>query len=173
MRLHNSVLLPILLVACLGQVAFAQCHQTPQESAPSTAPTASPGATAEKSELEDHIVLLALKLTEKGAVRDVEVLKGPEGLRAAAIKAAKARKYKHRITWPDPHWMMVEVNFPQNGNGAPEVRQALPAGASSCIFAGQPMGYMPPPWSGDLPPWLNILLRVQPIMPVLAPESEK
>jgi hypothetical protein len=48
------------------------------------------------------MVLLTLKLSESGAVHDVEVLRGPETLRAVAIKAARARKYKHRITWPDP-----------------------------------------------------------------------
>lgn len=36
-------------------------------------------------------------------------------------------------SFPDPHEMMVEVKFPQDGDGMPEVRQALPAGVSSCI----------------------------------------
>jgi hypothetical protein len=128
MRLHNRVFLSILLVACLGQTSFAQCHHTPQES------TGSATLTAEQRELEDHIVLLTLKLSKRGTIRDVEVLKGPETLRAAAIKAAKARKYKQRITWPDPRRMMVEVQFPLDGNGAPEIRQALPAGVSSCVY---------------------------------------
>jgi hypothetical protein len=118
------------------------------------------------------MVLLTLKLSERGAVRDVEVLKGPETLRVAATKAARARKYKHRITWPDPSWMMVEVTFPPHGNGAPEIRQALPGGVSGCV-GGQPMRVAPIPWSGDLPPSLDFLLRAQPIMPLLAPGADK
>jgi len=172
MRLHNRVCFPILLVACLGHASFAQCHHMPQESALSTALTAST-PTAEQRELDDHMVLLILKLSEGGAVRDVEVLKGPEPLRGAAIKAARARKYKHRITWPDPRWMMVEVKFPAHRNGAPEIRQALPGGISSCVYAGQPISFTPIPWSGVLPPSLDLLLRSQPILPVLAPETDK
>jgi hypothetical protein len=98
------------------------CHQDSQQ-------------TPEQLALEDRTVLLTLELNKKGAVRDVKVLKGPETLRGAAIKAAKARTYKHRDTWPDPGSMMVEVTFPQDRNGAPEIRQAMPAGVSSCIPA--------------------------------------
>jgi len=121
MRLFKRVCLPISLLACLGQAAFTQCpHSTT--------------LTEEQRELEDRTVLLTLKLTKGGAVREASVLSGPETLRAPAIKAAKARKYKHRITWPDPR-EMVEVKFPQDGNGAPEIRQAMPAGVSSCVYA--------------------------------------
>lgn len=144
----------------------------PQGSALSIALTALTTPTAEQRELEDHMVLLTLKLSERGAVRDVEVLKGRETLRAAAIKAARARKYKHRITWPDPRWMMVEVTFPPHGNGAPEIRQALPGGVLGCV-AGQPISVAPIPWSGALPPSLDLLLRAQPIMPLLAPGADK
>jgi len=161
MQLFKRVCLPIFLATCLVQVAFSQCHQTSSKS------------QAEEQERKNRTVLLTLKLSKSGAVRDANVLQGPTTLRAAAIKAARARKYKHRITWPDPHEMMVEVKFPQDGNGAPEIRQALPAGVSSCVPAGQPMGYTSPPWSGVLPPSLNLFLRVQPIMPELAPETEK
>jgi Gram-negative bacterial TonB protein C-terminal len=122
MRLYKRVCLPISLLACLGQTAFAQCpHSTT--------------LTEEQRELEDRTVLLTLKLTKGGAVRDASVLQGPETLRAPAIKAASARKYKDRITWPDPREMMVEVKFPRDGNGAPEIRQAMPAGVSSCVPA--------------------------------------
>jgi hypothetical protein len=173
LRLHYRVCLPILLVASLGQALFGQCHPMPQESALSTTLTVSTTPTAEQRELEDHMVLLKLKLSERGAVRDVEVLMGPETLRAAAIKAARVRKYKHRETWPDPHWMMIEVKFPPHGNGAPEIRQALPAGVSSCVYAGEPIIFTPIPWPGVLPPSLDLLLQVQPIMPVLAGETDK
>lgn len=122
MRLYKRVCLLISLSACLGQAAFAQCHH-------------STTLTEEQRELEDRTVLLTLKLTKGGAVREASVLRGSETLRIPAIKAAKARKYKQRITWPDPREMMVEVKFPRDGNGAPEIRQALPAGVSSCVPA--------------------------------------
>lgn len=153
MRHHNRVLLSGLLVACLSQTSFAQCHHTSQESQGSAT------LTAEQRELEDHIVLLGLKLSKRGAVRDVEVLKGPETLRVAAIKAAKARKYKDRVTGPDTPWMSVEVKFPLNGNGAPEIRQALPAGVSSCVF----------PTAVRISPEVmksHLLKQVEPVFPV-------
>ncbi|MGB8115914.1 MAG: energy transducer TonB [Candidatus Sulfotelmatobacter sp.] len=120
-RFYKRVCLPISLLACLGQATFAQCRH-------------STTLTEEQRELEDRIVVLTLKLSKGGAVRDVSVLEGPEALRARAIKAAKARKYKDRDTWPDPREMMVEVTFPQDGNGAPAIRQAMPAGVSSCVY---------------------------------------
>ena len=114
--------IPIALLACLGRSAFAQCPQ-------------SATLTEEQRESENRTVLLRLKLSKTGAVRDANVIRGPEVLRAPAIKVAKAQKYKHRIVYsfPDPHEMMVEVNFPQDGSEAPEIRQALPAGVSNCI----------------------------------------
>ena len=82
-RFYKRVCLPISLLACLGQATFAQCrHST---------------TLTETRELEDRIVVLTLKLSKRGAVRDVSVLEGPEALRARAIKAAKARKYKDQI----------------------------------------------------------------------------
>lgn len=156
MRLYTRVCLPISLLACLGQAAFAQCsHSTT--------------LTEEQRELENRTVLLTLKLSKTGsAVRDAKVIRGPEALRAPAIKAAKARKYKHRIVYsfPDPHEMRVEVKVSRDGDGAPEIRQALPAGVSTCLPPGQlrivgPIG----------PTWLNLLLTVQSIMPVLAPQT--
>lgn len=146
MRLYKRVCLPISLLACLGQAAFAHCpHATTQ--------------TEEQRELEDRIVLLTLKLTEGGSVRDASVLRGPETLRAPAIKAAKARKYKHRITWPDPREMMVEVTFPRDGNGAPEIRQAMPAGVSSCVPAPTTVRISPEVMQSRL------LSRVEPAFP--------
>ena len=121
--------------------------------------------------MEDRSVLLTVELSKGGAVRDATVIRGPEALRTPAIRAAKARKYKHRIvhSFPDPHEMMVEVTFSQDGdNRAPEVRQALPGGVSGCIYAGQAILIMPTPWSGVLPSSLDFLLRARPTMPVLA-----
>jgi len=147
MQLYKRICLPISLLACLGgQAAFAQCSR-------------STTLTEAQREVEDRIVLLTLKLTKGGTVRDASVLKGTEALRAPAIKAAKARKYKHRITWPDPREMMVEVKFPQDGNGAPEIRQAMPAGVSSCVPAPTTVRISPEVMQSRL------LKRVEPAFP--------
>jgi Gram-negative bacterial TonB protein C-terminal len=126
MRRYTTVCLLISLLGCLAQSAFAQCGD-------STTPT------EEQSELENRSVLLSVKLSKGGAVRDATVIRGPEALRTPAIRAAKARKYKHRIVYsfPDPHEMMVQVTFPQSSNGPPDVRQALPAGEPGCVSAGK------------------------------------
>ena len=123
MRLYNRVCLPISLLACLGQAGFARCSD-------------STTLTEAQRELEDHSVLLTVKLKRGGSVRDATVIRGPESLRSPAIRAAKARKYKHRVVYsfPDAHEMIVEVTFPRNGNGKPEVRQAAPGGVSSCVY---------------------------------------
>jgi len=153
MRLYKRVCLPISLLACLGQTAFAQCpHSTT--------------LTEEQRELENRTVLLTLKLTKGGAVRDASVLQGPETLRAPAIKAAKARKYKDRITWPDPREMMVEVKFPRDGNGAPEIRQAMPAGISSCVPAPTTVRISPEVMQSRL------LNRVEPAFPPEVGQAE-
>jgi hypothetical protein len=125
MGLCKKVCLHISLLACLGQVALAQCHET--------------ALTEEQREFEDRSVVLTLELKKSGSVREAKVLRGPEALVPAAMKAAKARKYKDRIVYsfPDPREMMVQVTFPQDRKGPPDVRQALPGGQSSCLSAGK------------------------------------
>ncbi len=136
MRGQTEVCFSILLVACLGQTTLAQCHAS-QESglvAPAT-------PTAEQRELEDHTVLLRLTLSNSGAVRDAIVMKGPTTLREAAIKAARKHNYKHQMNvWPVLGQIDVEVIFPhddrpQDNRSSPEIRQVLPAGIPSCIYA--------------------------------------
>ena len=125
MRLYRRFCLSISLLACIGQATFAQCpHSTT--------------LTPEQRELEDRSVLLTLKLSKAAAVRDATVLRGPEALRGPAIKVARARKYKHRVVYsfPDPREMMVQVEFPKDGKGAPEIRQALPGGVPSSVYGG-------------------------------------
>jgi Gram-negative bacterial TonB protein C-terminal len=126
MRRYTTVFLLMSLLACLAQSAFAQCGD-------------STTLTEEQRELENRSVLLSVRLSKRGAVRDATVIRGPEALRTPAIRAAKARKYKHRIIYrfPDPHEMMVQVTFPQKGNGPLDVRQALPAGEPGCVSAGK------------------------------------
>ena len=121
-RPKKAICIPIALLAFLSQAGFAQCHR-------------STPLTEEQRELENRTVLVTLKLTKTGVVRDANVIQGLEALREPAVRAAKARRYRDRIVYsfPDPHEITVEVKFPQDGKGMPEVRQALPAGVSSCI----------------------------------------
>ena len=123
MRHYKTVYVLISLLACLARVAFPQCP-------PSTT------LTEEQRELENRSVLLTVKLSNGGVVLDANVIRGPEALRGPAIRAAKARKYKHRIvsSFPDSHEMMVMVTFPRDGSGKPDVRQALSTGAPSCVY---------------------------------------
>jgi hypothetical protein len=115
--------------------------------------------------VEDRTVLLKLVLSKSGGVREATVLRGPTALAPAAIEAAKRRKYKHRIVYsfPDAGEMIAAVTFREDNNGAPEIRQALPAGVSSCVH----------PERIELPPWLNLLLSQQPPIPILASETRK
>jgi hypothetical protein len=158
MRLYRPICLLISLL--LAQAAFSQCPL-------------STSLTKQQRELEDRSVLLTVKLTKGGVVRDATALRGPEALRAPAIKAAKARTYKHRVVYsfPDRHEMMVEVTFPQNANGMPEVHQALPAGVPGCVYV-QPMQIITIPPS-PLPPLLSDFLGQQSAIPTLIPETKK
>lgn len=91
---------------------------------------------AQQRELEDHTVLLMLTLSKRGAVRDATVLKGPTTLREAAIEAARKHNYKHQMNvWPFQGQITVGVIFPQDNRSSPEIRQALPAGVPSCVYA--------------------------------------
>lgn len=151
---YKRACLPISLLACLGQAGFAQCsHSTT--------------LTEEQRELEDRSVLLTVKVKQGGSVRDATVIRGPESLRAPAIRAAKARKYKHRVVYsfPDAHETMVEVTFPRDGNGKPEVRQALPGGVSSCVY----------PQAVRISPQVmqsRLIQRVEPTFPTEAQQVE-
>jgi hypothetical protein len=130
MRLHTRVCLAILLGACLGQTAPAQCPHTSQESGLSG--TATPAAL--QRELEDRTVLLMLTLSKRGVVRDATVIKGLTTLREAAIEAAKKHNYKHQMNvWPFQGQISVEVIFPQDNRSSPEIGQVLPAGIPSCV----------------------------------------
>ena len=160
MRLYRPICLLISLLPTVAQAAFSQCsHSTT--------------FTKQQRELENRSVLLTVKLTKGGVVRDATVLWGPEALRSPAIKAAKARKYKHRVVYsfPDRHEMMVEVTFPQDANGMPEVRQALPAGVPSCVYV-EPMQIIIVPPS-PLPPLLSNFLERQSAIPTLTPDIKK
>lgn len=133
----NKVKLGIVLLLSVGStssIVFAQCHDASSDgtSAGSTAGTSSVAVQV----AEEHpAVLLTLTLGESGAVRDAKVLRGPVALRAPAIQAAKRRKYREALhSWPFSKVIMVEVTFPHGDDGAPEIRQAMPAGVSSCVY---------------------------------------
>ncbi len=83
------------------------------------------------------------------------------------IKAVRERNYKHRILAGSlgANEMMLEVKFPQD-KGAPEIRQAQPAGVWGCLPIPTAVQIL-------LPPELNSLFNVQPIIPVLASEPTK
>jgi hypothetical protein len=154
----------------LSNAAFAQCPHASAEADNAMSNTTSPSATStrEQPDVEDRTVVLTLVLGRSGAVRDARVLTGPIMLRAAAIKAVREQNYKHRIlagSLSANEMMMVEVKFPQD-KGAPEIRQALSAGVSSCVT-------LPTAVRIGLPPALTRLLNVPPIIPVLVSEPTK
>jgi hypothetical protein len=158
----------------LAQVAFAECSNVSPEtgSAESRPALALATSAGQQRNVEDRTVLLKLMVSKSGRVREATVLKGPTALVPAAVEAAKRRKYKHRtvVSSPDTGEMTVAVMFPKDNNGAPEIKQALSAGVSSCLH---------PDLSQIAPPsWLTLFLserRPIPVLavPALAPETKK
>jgi Gram-negative bacterial TonB protein C-terminal len=175
MRLITNLWIVCVLAAWLSGISFAQCHASIEaaNAGPDNVP-ASIASTARQSGGEDRTVVVELVLRKSGAVRNATVTSGPTTLREAAIEAVKKRNYKKQMDdWPFQGEITVEVKFPQGRAASPKIRHVMPGGVPSCVPAGQPMGYMPPPWSGVLPQLLTDLLRTQPKMPVLAPEPAK
>lgn len=92
---------------------------------------------------DDRTVILSVVVTKSGAVREVEVLSGPTALRAAAIEAARQRKFRGKAidnwgTTPvgkTARRAMLAVTFPQEQDAPPKIQQAMPAGVSSCVWA--------------------------------------
>jgi hypothetical protein len=152
---------------CLAQFAFAQCPHVSHEAGDAESHTvpASTTSAGEQREVEDRTVLLKLVLSKSGRVREATVLRGPAALAPAAIEAAKRGKYKHLIVYrsPDTGETMVAVTFREDNKGAPQIRQALAAGVSGCVY----------PERVDPPPWLNLFLSERRPIPVLAPETKK
>lgn len=151
-----------VLGALLGGTAFAQCH-APTEAVHAVASDvpASMGSTTGQRGEEERTVLVELVLRKSGAVRDAKVFKGPTTLRAAAIKAVRMRNYKNYIlnVWPGNGEITVEVKFPPDKAGAPEIRQVLPAGVPSCIPAPTVVRISPDVMQSRL------LNRVEPVYP--------
>ncbi len=176
MRFTSSLWIACFLATWLGGTSFAQCHASievadagREDNIPSSITSAAPQGGE-----EDRTVVVELVLRKSGAVHDATVTKGPATLRTAAIKAVRKHNYKNWMNdWPFQRDITVEVQFTRDMAAPPKIRRLMPGGVSSCVPAGQPMGYWPSPWSGVLPQSFNDLLRVQPIMPVLAPNGTK
>ena len=141
----------VVLSGCLVQDALA-CREV------------SPGAEAAHPEADRRTFLIDLHLDKSGSVRSVQVWTGDGPLRSRAVKAAIRWKYRARSGF-NPHRIMVVVKFPQGRRPVPNIREAMPAGVSSCVPGGAPVVW-------PLIPWVNKLLSSQPILPFLAPPSE-
>jgi hypothetical protein len=137
MRIIRNLWVVWVLGAGLSGTGFAQCHAA--AAALNTEPgnvLASTGSAAGQSGEEDRTVLVGLVLRKSGAVRDAQVIKGPTALYAAAIKAVKKHNFKNHVnTWPGEGQMTVEVKFPPDKTAAPEIRQVMPGGIPSCVYA--------------------------------------
>ncbi len=132
----------VLLLGCglFTSSIFGQCHNASFDAQSSGAALSLGSVPAVKAqgEEQDRTVLLTLVLRKSGTVRDAKVLQGPTDLRELAVHAAKHRKYKDAIkAWPFSNEIMVEVTFPKDMGGAPEIRQAMPGGVSGCIYVGR------------------------------------
>lgn len=171
MRLNKIRCLGILFFVSVLQGSFAQCGQTTQQPAVSTAPNVLPTPRTAKDDSESRTVVLQLEMTNRDSVRAVEVLGNPGKLRAAAISAAvkfaSGRKYLYHYTWP---LITVVVIFPQNGHGAPQVGQGVASGVPACVVGGS-AGAVYIPWPSGSPASLRFLLDAKPIMPLLAEQQ--
>jgi hypothetical protein len=175
MSLNRIACLPIGLLVCLAQAAFPQCQTKSDETLNAVSNSVSASARlAEQRQVENRTVVLMLSVSKSGAVRDARVVRGPTTLVEAAIKAVKVRKYNPEIVYGRSNvWKMtVEVEFPEHKDEALKIQQVVIGGVPGCV-SGVAMGAPPTPWSGVLPPWLNLLLSVQPITLVSAHEPLK
>lgn len=162
MRLSRTLWSLAGLAACIVQIAVA-CGNDLQGSESANGQTPK----------DDGTVLLSVVVTKSGVVRDTKVLGGPTTLQSAALRAVKGWKYNRKQvenwgTTPvgnSARSMMLAVTFPTRKGARPEIRQAMPAGVPSCVH--------PVPVRIELPPWLNLWLSEQPVIPVLASETKK
>jgi hypothetical protein len=87
---------------------------------------------------ENRIVFLDVTLKKSGAVRDAKVIGLSNEWSAAALRAIKEKNFKHHIVIDPnyPYSITAAVTFPLDNYGKPDIRQALPAGVSSCVPGG-------------------------------------
>jgi hypothetical protein len=119
----------------------------------------SPNAKGPEPRTDGRTFLIDLQLDKSGTVRAVQVWMGSGPLRSRAIEAASGRRYHHK-----QGLITVVVKFPQGRKRVPNVREAMPAGVSSCVPGGAPIVW-------PMIPWVN-KLSSQPILPFLAPTSD-
>jgi len=143
----RKLVLFVLVCGGLAKNAFA-CHEVS-----SSVETAHP-------EADSRTFLIDLHLDKSGSVRAVQVWMGNGPLRSRAIKAASKRKYHPRPGF-NPDLIAVVVKFPQGRKLEPNIREAMPAGVSSCVTGGAIL------W--PMIPWVNKVLSSEPILPLLAP----
>jgi hypothetical protein len=135
MQATKYISISLLFYGFLTPGAIAQCHNASFVATGPGSLGSAPAVTKSGGE-DDRIVELTLVLRKSGTVRNATVLKGPTGLREPAIQAAKRRKYKDALhTWPFSNEIMVEVTFPKDTTGAPDIRQTMPAGVPGCVYA--------------------------------------
>lgn len=164
---QKMLCLGILFFVFVRQGLFAQCGQASGKPAVSAASVDSTPSGTGKENREDRIVDFQLNLNKKGSVSSLQVLSGPNTLRVAAAKAAKA-KYMGRNTWPMDR---VEVRFPRGRYGAPELFLVnSPSGVPGCVVGGS-LVYIPWPSGPSAPPFW--LFNTRPVIPVLAASASE
>jgi hypothetical protein len=173
LRFSTKILLGGSLL--FAQASFAQCSRGPSPTE-NTVPTAMPPTASSQNSNRDevpttfvtsiHAVQLEIKLKKSGAVREATFLLGPEELRKAAIKAAKARKYKSLVREgsPNDNVINLQVSFPHGRKGPPEIARVPIAGVPGCIYVTR-VRVSPAIMQ------LHLLQRVDPIYPPEMPNA--
>ena len=119
MRLIKTVYVLVGLAACLAQFDAAQncLHVSKSE----------PASTAG----EQKIVIVELTLNRSGKVHDAKLRSGPATLAAAAIGAARRRKYPELAK----RTALVAVTFAADGETVIDIRQAMMGGVPGCVVS--------------------------------------
>lgn len=114
----------------------------------------------------NRVVVLELQLLSRtGTVRALQVWKGPETLRAKAIRDATRREYQNWIGYAG---VSLEVSFPVNNSRPPDIRELRNGGVPGRVHGGTSLIVVLPALPSQ-PIWLSQLLSTQPISPVLEP----
>lgn len=143
-----KILLLVVLGASLCNAALA-CNE------PLT------NAKTPESGEDGRTFLIDLQLSKSGRVRAIQVLMGAGPLRSSAVQAVLRRTYKPTPGY-SPASISVQIKFPRGRDRQPEIREAMPAGISSCIYGGTPIQ-----WPTRI--WIEQMLSARPLIPFLPP----
>lgn len=171
MRLPGTLWFVPVLLSCTLQIAFASCGEDQKESAGATGQP--PKVAVEQPPKNSRTVFLSVFLTNSGFVRDAEVISGSQALGRPAIRAVRQRRYRDLGT-PVTHStrnVMLAVTFPRKKGTPPKIQPwvaGVVGGVPGCVAGGQLVVVVLPPFLQ--PSWLT---SVQPVMPVLAPDTVK